>query len=385
MSTVASAEALPKVHAGKVRELYDAGAGRLLMVATDRVSAFDVIMAEPIPEKGRVLTAMSCYWCDEMADVIPGSLLAVDPREIEAQIGVSMPAAWAGRAVLVRRAEMLKLECIVRGYLAGQAWEEYEKSGTVHGMEMPAGLRMADKLEKPIFTPSTKAESGHDLNIGMAEAVDLVGAESALAAQAVSLELYRRAAARAAAAGFVLADTKFELGYVDGVLCLCDEVCTPDSSRLWPADQVVPGTTPPAFDKQPLPRLAGRPALGPHPAPTAAAGRGGRGHVVPLHRRLRACHRTGPDRLVRCLTMRFRARVDVELRAGIADPEGATIERALPALGFEGVAHVRAGRSFSFEVDANDESAARTTARELADRLLANPVIEQSHLELEAI
>ncbi len=252
MTSPRTADTLPRVHSGKVRELYDAGAGRLLMVASDRVSAFDVIMAEPIPEKGRVLTAMSCFWCDEMADVIPGSLLAVDPLEIEAQVGASMPAAWAGRAVLVRRAEMLKLECIVRGYLAGQAWEEYEKSGTVHGMEMPAGLRMADKLEKPIFTPSTKAESGHDLNIGMAEAVDLVGAESALAAQAVSLELYRRAAARAAAAGFVLADTKFELGYVDGVLCLCDEVCTPDSSRLWPADQVVPGTTPPAFDKQPL-------------------------------------------------------------------------------------------------------------------------------------
>ena len=244
---------LPRVHSGKVRELYDAGQDRLLMVASDRVSAFDVIMAEPIVNKGRVLTAMTCFWCEEMADVAPGSLLAADPVEIEKALGgMAIPEDWAGRAVLVRRAEMLHLECIVRGYLAGQAWEEYEKSGTVHGMPMPEGLLLASKLERPIFTPSTKAAEGHDLNIDFDAAVDLVGAEAALQAQAVSLELYRRAAARAADAGFVLADTKFEFGYVDGVLSLCDEVCTPDSSRLWPADQVVPGTTPPAFDKQPL-------------------------------------------------------------------------------------------------------------------------------------
>jgi phosphoribosylaminoimidazole-succinocarboxamide synthase len=147
---------------------------------------------------------------------------------------------------------MLHLECIVRGYLAGQAYDEYEKSGTVHGTAMPKGLRLASRLDEPMFTPSTKATEGHDLNIDFAAAVDLVGAEAALQARTVSIELYTRAAARAAAAGFVLADTKFELGYVDGVLSLCDEVCTPDSSRYWPADQVVPGTTPPAFDKQPL-------------------------------------------------------------------------------------------------------------------------------------
>jgi phosphoribosylaminoimidazole-succinocarboxamide synthase len=249
----ADAAALPQVLSGKVRELYDAGEDRLLMVASDRVSAFDVIMAEPIADKGRVLTAMTCFWCEEMADVVPGTILAVDPTAIEQQLGgVPLPPEWAGRATLVRRAEMLHLECIVRGYLAGQAWEEYEKSGTVHGTVMPKGLKLASKLEEPMFTPSTKAEEGHDLNIDFAAAVDLVGAEAALQAKTVSLELYTRAAARAAAAGLVLADTKFEFGYVDGVLSLCDEVCTPDSSRLWPADQVVPGTTPPAFDKQPL-------------------------------------------------------------------------------------------------------------------------------------
>ena len=244
---------LPQIHSGQVRELYDAGEGRLIMVASDRVSAFDVIMAEPITDKGRVLTAMTTFWCDEMAEVVPGSQITADPAAItEALEGVALPADWAGRAVLVHKADMLQLECIVRGYLAGQAYEEYERSGTVHGTAMPAGLRLASRLEEPIFTPSTKAAEGHDLNIDFAAAVDLVGAEAAGAARDISLEIYRRAAARCAAAGFVLADTKFELGYVDGVLCLCDEVCTPDSSRLWPADQVVPGETPPAFDKQPL-------------------------------------------------------------------------------------------------------------------------------------
>jgi phosphoribosylaminoimidazole-succinocarboxamide synthase len=244
---------LPQLHSGKVRELYDADGDRLLMVASDRVSAFDVIMAEPIADKGRVLTAMTVFWCDELADVAPGSVLATAPDEIQAALpGQSLPPEWAGRALLVRRAEMLPIECIVRGYLAGSVHAEYERSGTVHGTVMPAGLKMADRLAEPIFTPSTKAAEGHDINISLAEAENLVGIEAARAARDICLELYARAAARAADVGFILADTKFELGYVDGVLSLCDEVCTPDSSRLWPADQVVPGTTPPAFDKQPL-------------------------------------------------------------------------------------------------------------------------------------
>jgi phosphoribosylaminoimidazole-succinocarboxamide synthase len=244
---------LPRVHSGKVRELYDAGEGRLLMVASDRVSAFDVIMAEPIAHKGRVLTAMTCFWCEELSDVVAGTILSADPVAIAAELGdVALPPEWAGRAVLVRRAEMLSLECIVRGYLAGQAYEEYARSGTVHGTALPPGLQLASRLAEPMFTPSTKATEGHDLNIDFDAAVDLVGKEAAEHARDVCLELYRRAADRCARAGFVLADTKFELGWVDGVLSLCDEVCTPDSSRLWPADEVVPGQTPPAFDKQPL-------------------------------------------------------------------------------------------------------------------------------------
>jgi phosphoribosylaminoimidazole-succinocarboxamide synthase len=250
---VTDAVALPRVHSGKVRELYDAGDERLVMVASDRVSAFDVIMAEPIAAKGRVLTAMTSFWCETLADVCPGSIVAADPTAISAALGGAvLPPEWAGRALLVRRADMLPLECIVRGYLAGQAYEEYVRSGTVHGTALPTGLQLASRLAEPMFTPSTKATEGHDLNIDFAAAVGLVGRETAERARDVCLELYTRAAARCAEAGFVLADTKFELGWVDDELAVCDEVCTPDSSRLWLAAEVVPGATPPAFDKQPL-------------------------------------------------------------------------------------------------------------------------------------
>jgi phosphoribosylaminoimidazole-succinocarboxamide synthase len=270
---------LPLVHSGKVRDLYDAGDGLLLMVASDRVSAFDVVFDEPVPGKGRVLTAMSAFWYDELADLAPGSLVSTDPIEIAAAVSLSPddPRCGSGRSMLVRRAAMMPLECIVRGYLAGQGALEYAASGTVHGTPMPSGLRLADRLPEPLFCPSTKATAGHDENIDFDRAAGLVGSDTAEAARSMCLALYGRAAERAAAAGFVLADTKFELGFVDGVLCLCDEVVTPDSSRLWPADQVVPGTTPPAFDKQPLRDWADaqpwdkRPPPPPLPAPVVTA------------------------------------------------------------------------------------------------------------------
>ena len=254
MSPASLGDPLALVQSGKVRELYDAGGDRLLMVASDRMSAFDVIMEEPIPEKGRVLTAMTVYWLGELADLAPNHLISADvadfPDGVEALPGGR--AGLAGRALLVRRAEMLDIECIVRGYLAGSAFKEYEKEGTVHGMAMPSGLRHADRLPEPVFTPSTKASAGHDVNIGMSEAIDLVGREAAEAAAALCLAAYTRAAARAEAQGIVISDTKFELGYIDGELSICDEVLTPDSSRFWPADDCAPGTNPPSFDKQRL-------------------------------------------------------------------------------------------------------------------------------------
>jgi len=245
---------LPLIQSGKVRELYQAGEGRLLMVASDRISAFDVIMEEPIPDKGRVLTAMTAYWLEELADLAPNHLISADVADFP-EGAAALPGGLdylAGRSMLVREAEMLDMECIVRGYLAGSAFKEYQREGTVHGMAMPAGLRHADRLPEPIFTPSTKAVEGHDLNIGMTEAIDLVGREAAEAASALCLAAYRRAAARAEAQGIVICDTKFELGIIDGVLSICDEVLTPDSSRFWSADDCAPGTTPPSFDKQRL-------------------------------------------------------------------------------------------------------------------------------------
>jgi phosphoribosylaminoimidazole-succinocarboxamide synthase len=247
---------LELVHAGKVRELYDAGPDRLLMVASDRISAFDVILDEPIPDKGRVLTAMTVYWLELLADVAPSHLVSVDPADLpagaEAIGGDAGLGGIAGRAMLVRRAQMLPLECIVRGYLVGSGWAEYEKSGTLHGMSLPAGLEQAERLPEPLFTPSTKATEGHDENISYEQAVDLVGKETAEEARSICVEAYRRAADAAEQHGIIVADTKFELGFIDGRLALCDEVLTPDSSRFWPADQWRQGTNPPSFDKQPV-------------------------------------------------------------------------------------------------------------------------------------
>jgi phosphoribosylaminoimidazole-succinocarboxamide synthase len=242
---------LPHLFSGKVRDIYDAGDGRLLLVTSDRMSAFDVVMAEPIRDKGRVLTAMTAFWCELLADVAPSHLIStsLDDLPEPARSGDDL----AGRVMLCRKADMLAIECIVRGHLAGSAWKEYKSSGTVHGTPMPSGLRESEKLPEPVFTPSIKAELGaHDENISFDQAVDIVGRELAEKARDISLELYRRGSEWAAERGIVIADTKFELGLVDGELVVADEILTPDSSRFWPADGWRPGETPPSFDKQPL-------------------------------------------------------------------------------------------------------------------------------------
>jgi phosphoribosylaminoimidazole-succinocarboxamide synthase len=234
-----------KAYSGKVRDLYEAPDGSLVMVASDRMSAFDVVMREPVPDKGRVLTAMSVFWFDELGDIAPNHLIGLSYE--------GAPEAWVGRMMVVRRAEMLPIECIVRGYLAGSAWKEYRANGTVHGAHLVEGMQESERLDAPIFTPSTKAASGtHDENISFDDAVALVGGEVAERARAIALAVYELASARAEASGILVADTKLELGFVDGELVLADEVLTPDSSRFWPADEWKPGITPPAFDKQPL-------------------------------------------------------------------------------------------------------------------------------------
>ena len=244
-----SAEELPHIYSGKVRDIYDAGDGRLLMVTSDRLSAFDVVMAEPIPDKGRVLTAMSAFWFEQFAGLVGSHLLSTSLADLPA---AAQKPEWEGRVMLCRRAEMLPIECIVRGYLTGSAWKEYRASGTMHGQTLPEGLLESSKLPEPVFTPSTKAAEGHDENISFEAAVELIGPELAGRARSVSIELYTRGAEWAAERGILIADTKFELGLIDGELVLADEVLTPDSSRFWPAADWQPGSTPPSFDKQPV-------------------------------------------------------------------------------------------------------------------------------------
>lgn len=251
--TASVALPLDKFSSGKVRDIFELGDDQLLMVTSDRLSAFDVVMAEPIPQKGRVLTAMSAFWFDQTADIVAGHLVSTDLASLPGDVqAVAAEADLAGRIMVTRKAEMLPIECIVRGYLSGSAWKEYSRSGTMHGAELPEGLVEFDRLPEPMFTPSTKAGEGHDENISFDQAVELVGPEIATPARDVCLALYEQGAAWARERGIIIADTKFELGLIDGTLVLCDEVLTPDSSRFWPADVYEPGGTPPSFDKQPV-------------------------------------------------------------------------------------------------------------------------------------
>ena len=231
---------------GKVRDLYEVG-DRLLIVATDRLSAFDVVLPTPIPDKGRVLTQLSLFWFETLRDVIPNHVIsAADfPPEL-----APYRAELAGRSMLCRRTQPIPIECVVRGYLAGSGWKDYRATGKVCGIALPPGLRESDRLPKPIFTPATKATTGHDENISFDEVVARVGAELAERLRAVSLELYRRATLHAEPRGILLADTKFEFGLADGQLIWIDEALTPDSSRFWPTDAYEPGRAQPSFDKQ---------------------------------------------------------------------------------------------------------------------------------------
>jgi phosphoribosylaminoimidazole-succinocarboxamide synthase len=244
------------LYSGKVRDIYELDGDRLLFVASDRMSAFDVVMAEPIPDKGRVLTAMTAFWCDLLSDLAPNHLVAVvgdaDAGDYHQDEPSGPVGDLAGRAMIVRRAEMLPIECIVRGYLSGSAWKEYRQSGTMHGTSLPSGMQESAQLPEPVFTPSTKATAGHDENISFAAATTLVGEDVAGRARDLCIAAYRRGADWAADRGIIIADTKFELGFLDGELAICDEILTPDSSRFWPADAWKPGSAPPAFDKQPL-------------------------------------------------------------------------------------------------------------------------------------
>ena len=240
---------LKKIYSGKVRDLYAIDDKRMLMVATDRLSAFDVILAEPIPEKGKILTAISNFWFDKLAGLIPNHFTG---DKVEDVVSADELPLVEGRAVVAKRLKPVAVEAIVRGYIVGSGWKEYRQSGTVCGIQLPAGLKEAAKLPQPIFTPSTKAAVGdHDENISFEQCEAIIGAELAAKVRDVSIALYSAAVEYAATRGIIIADTKFEFGLdEDGTLTLMDEVLTPDSSRFWPADSYQEGSNPPSFDKQ---------------------------------------------------------------------------------------------------------------------------------------
>ena len=240
---------LKKIYSGKVRDLYEIDDKRMLMVASDRLSAFDVILDDPIPEKGKILTAISNFWFDRLKDLVPNHFTG---DRVEDVVPAAELPLVEGRAVVARRLKPVPVEAIVRGYLVGSGWKEYQQSGTVCGIALPAGLKEAARLPQPIFTPSTKAAVGdHDENISFAQCEALIGAELAASVRDTAIALYNAAAEYAATRGIIIADTKFEFGLdEDGTLTLMDEALTPDSSRFWPADSYAEGSNPPSFDKQ---------------------------------------------------------------------------------------------------------------------------------------
>ena len=240
-------EGLP-VRRGKVRDVYDLG-DRLLIVATDRISAYDVIMPTPIPDKGRLLTALSLWWFDFLAAVTPNHLITADVAQMPPPAAAHADVL-RGRSMLCRKAKVFPVECVVRGYLAGSGWKEYQASGTVCGVKLPPGLKQCSPLPEPIFTPSTKAEAGHDENISFEKSCEIIGRDAATTLRDRSIAVYKKAAEYARTRGIIIADTKFEWGAVDGQIILVDEVLTPDSSRFWPADGYEPGHDQPSFDKQ---------------------------------------------------------------------------------------------------------------------------------------
>jgi phosphoribosylaminoimidazole-succinocarboxamide synthase len=234
------------VRRGKVRDIYDLG-DQLLLVSTDRISAFDWVLPSGIPDKGRVLTQLSAFWFERLDT--PNHMLSTDLADVDLPAGADREQL-VGRSMLVRKCEVVPIECVVRGYLEGSGWKEYQQSGTVCGIQLPAGLQQGSSLTEPIFTPATKEETGHDINITFERMIEIVGKEVAAELRSRSIEIYERGAIYARERGIIIADTKFEWGLFDGELILIDEVLTPDSSRFWPADQHQPGRSQPSFDKQ---------------------------------------------------------------------------------------------------------------------------------------
>lgn len=364
------------------------------MVATDRLSAFDVVLPTPIPGKGIILTSLSAFWFGLTSGLVPNHLLSTDTRDFPDDVASSSDIL-AGRTMLVRRAERIDVECVVRGYLAGSAWSEYQEHGTVAGEPMPAGLRLGDKLPTPRFTPAAKMDEGHDVNLGPGDLEAMVGREVAEQLERTSLNVFLAASELAEDRGLILADTKFEFGFIDGELTLIDELLTPDSSRYWDAAIWEPGSAPANFDKQFVRdwlAASGWDREPPGPILPDDVVAGTLERYAEVHRRFTGSEplvemvsrhdgpvRQGPggSRLAeREQASRWRVEVAVVPKAGVNDPEGEAILGGLGSLGFDEVETVRAGRLYVLELTAASDEEAKTRATAMADKLLANPVIQ---------
>ncbi len=373
---------LPLLYVGKVRRMYDwpsddDGEQRLLMVATDAISAFDHVLATEIPDKGKVLTELSLWWFDQLADIVPNHVVSTD-----------VPTQVAGRALVTERLEMIPVECVARGYLTGSGWAEYAQTQSVCGIELPPGLRDGDRLPEPIFTPAVKAPVGeHDENVSFERVVELHGEETATELRRLTLKLYSRAEEIARERGIILADTKFEFGLRrDGTFVLADEVLTPDSSRFWDAELWQPGESLPSFDKQYvrdwLAHASGWNRSSEQPPPplpdeiVAAT----RERYVEAYERLTG-RPFAPEPFGRLSPM-ARVIVDVMPKPEILDPQGKAVTAALTRLGFEGLA-VRQGRRFEVTVDGDLTDERLDQIRQAAEKLFANTEVEYFDVRVE--
>lgn len=371
---------LPLIHAGKVRELYALPDDRLLMVATDNISAFDYVLTTPIPDKGAILTQLSLWWFDQLSDAIENHVLSAE-----------VPAAVDGRALVCERLDMIGIECVARGYLTGSGWLEYQQSGTVCGIPLPAGLLNGSRLPEPIFTPATKAPMGeHDENITFEQVVEAIGAETANEIRDLTLAIYRRAEGIARARGIILADTKFEFGRrPDGKIIVADEVLTPDSSRFWEASQWQPGEKLEPYDKQYvrdwLLNESGWDRAGDQPPPglpdevIAAT----RDRYVEAYVRLTGDpFQAGSRPETATIHPMTRVVVDVMPKPEILDPQGKAVTGALNRLGFAGIA-VRQGKRFELDVEGEVTEERMADIHRAAETLLANTVIESFVVRVE--
>lgn len=371
----------PLIRSGKVRDIYDAG-DRLLLVASDRLSAFDVILPTPIEGKGEILTRISEYWFGRTGHIVPNHLVSTDVDTLD--LSSDERDALRGRTMIAQRADRIDIECVVRGYLAGSGYKEYTEHGTLAGKKLPTGLHRGDRLPEPRFTPAIKNDEGHDENVSRERLGEIVGPELARELEEVSLAIYSFAADQASQAGIVLADTKFEFGYVDGVLTLIDELLTPDSSRYWDADAIVPGEEPPSFDKQIVRNwLEAQPwdKTPPGPQIPADIANRTRQRYQEVLDRLTAIPEKGTSQLA-TTAQQWIVEAEIMPKTGVNDPQGDAVLSGLKLLGFDQADRVRVGKLIRVMVTASSEAEARQAATRMCDRLLANPVIEEYELSV---